>query len=440
MSYDDSNGYSYKMSKSSAIKKLVSNVLTISRLRKETPLFLSFGVSKLVAFAGPFWIAAHAPADAYGMIEFALNAGIWLAMLAGLGLAGSVPLRLLDHEDNSVKKAILVFIVGVAAFFISTALLADRVSGTSIVAICSLITVFSAMQQVVSAYFRSKEWRLITPWAENIALHMVLIASIVAYYLGGDFFSVLEGVLFASCAIVLLLASVTLWGESNGAIGSYKHSVRLGFPMLLNGIIMLAACNSGRLYIGSFLDLDNVGYYSFAFRLSGILFVLYQIVSLRLYKRMYLLSPDRVGLVCFLSGLSYGLVGLFLAFVFSVTGVYITPPGMSFGVLNELMPLVITQTALWILSSMMELRINRAGYSRQSFSAVLCVPIVLVACFYALSNYYYLSLVIACVLLIISVLMVLIIQVSILGKKEGWDPYYAGAIITSCFPIFAFLL
>lgn len=397
----------------------------------------SYGAAKSVAFAGPLWVAAHAPAEVYGSIEFALNVGVWGAMILGLGLSGSIPLRLLVHKDVDAVKAIALFLAGIAGLGIAGAGIAGGIFGSLLIASCCLLTVLSAAQQIGSIYLRVRQWRIATAWVENLAVHSVVLAAVIAYYAVGGFGGTVVIVLAVLCVTVLAIAAPVLLHYHEGAFSSYKKSIKLGFPMLLNGLVMLAVCNSGRLYIGSFLAVTDVAYYAFAFRISGAILVAYQVVNLRFYNQLYTASAERIGLLIFgMTGL-FSLIGLVLATSYVWLAAYITPASLMGDKVGQILPLVASQTTLWILTAMLELRINYAERSSRSFSSLLIVPFALIGVFYLLSATGVLSLVAACWLLLVAMTIVAFIQIIILGGAVTGRSWLMGAILLAGLPLLA---
>ena len=402
-------------------------------IKSESAFLISFGLAKLIAFIGPFWIASNTSIEFYGTIEFALNLAVWTAMILGLGVSGSIPLRVLEYEDGSVIKAVSFFIFVVSLLGLVTGAVGSLFFDSLLIVLCGLLTVTSSFQQAVAAYLRAMSFRKLTPWVENFSINSAVLSVFVSYYIGGrvDVDSI-KGI-YAICLAICLTSGCFLLVNYKGVLASYFKSIELGVPMLINGLVMLAACNSGRLYIGVWLGMSEVAIYSFAFRISGVLLVLYQMINLRYFKRLYLASSESIGKAYFSITAFLSLVGSIMILAYYFWGQNITPEVLPFNDLLLIIPIITTHTLLWILTAMLELRINRYGLSNKSFKFLIAIPFVLCVAFFIFDDV--VNLLYGCFILWFGLVLVLSIQILLLKKEIKIDNWVLSSVLIAHFPL-----
>jgi len=326
----------------------------------------AFLTAKATAFLGPLAIAYLSGAEVYGTIELAFGYGLLLGPLLTLGVAIAAPQHMLMEDDPEVLDRMGLSVLGAA---VAGMLLAGLAMGgvqfwldnrlTAV--LVALMIAPSAAQIALSTYSRTRGWKSAAAWLDNTATHLLWMTGLALFAIGGSVvLSGYVGVYLVSNLVIAGLAiwfAVTQWKRPVGA--RYRHSLRIGFPMMLNGVTIFLVMGSSRILIGSFLDAEALAGYAYLFRIAGMILLIHQFFmtawAVKIYKEDSGDVDRQLAIFCGLISLA-GLavfVGLNLPVAQRVFPEFVDPDNVM------LIGLTVCQVVLWSLSASLEPRINR---------------------------------------------------------------------------------
>lgn len=419
------------------------NIFTGRKSAKAIIMLVSFILAKVAAFLGPFWIANNSSIVFYGAVELYLSLGIWLAMLIGLGVPGAIPVQIIKNKNiriNDFSVWLLLFFAGAAALLI----LLINISGlNNFFILLPCIAFFSLAQQVLSPLVKSQKVSPLSPWLDNLAVHAVVVSCLAYYMLHG---TDVDEAVFGVLAIVTLgaLTFIAAWiplkkvGGFFSLAGTYKECVAIGIPILLNGLVMMFIFNSGRLFIGFFYDETEVALYSYLFRIAGVGLICYQFFSIVFFKNIYASSSKETsGKVALL----FGFIALESLACYVLLG-WVAERFVPEKILEQgaisLFPLVVVQVNLWVLSAILEMRINSRGVTDQSARLCLFPSLMLVAAFWGVELLGLSSVFAACLCLCLVAFVTILIQVRVVNFQSDDPLNVVIPIVLACSPL-AFL-
>lgn len=407
---------------------------------KSVVMLFSFLFAKAAAFLGPLWIANNSNISFYGAVEFYLGLGVWLAMAIGLGVAGAIPIQIIKNKNSYINElsTVLLFIVGCIAICITMFIYFQDLNDLYV--LLAVIVFFSLAQQILSPLLKSQIVSAASPWLDNLAVHIVVISGILlCFFYGGEVDRKIVNVmlLLFLCFFVIFFAFLYKFLDFDLAVLSkvYIESVKIGFPVLLNGLIMIYIFNSGRLIIGFFYTTAEVAAYSYVFRIFGVSLIAYQFFTLIFFKDIYALSNRKISkkimnLMCIVA-----LISLFsCSALFSFSDDLIPSALLKLGVL-DLVPLIAVQVNLWILSALLETRINTQGLTNKSARLCVIPAVVLLILFYLVSALNVSSIYLACSILCLVGVITVIAQVYILNLNNPLPLRTRAAVVFSISPI-----
>ena len=407
---------------------------------KNKIMLTSFSLAKLTTFLWPFWIASNSSITFYGTIELYLSAGVWLAMIIGLGVPGSIPVQILKNKNTHINSLSAWLILTAASMAVLATTIIHHTSNNYLLSLLPCIVLFSLAQQIASPLLKSQKTSPLSPWLDNLSIHIVALTYTALYFVyGKDAENFIHTTLVI--ASILILAYTLYWlrlkqkDSPHQLKSTYIESVKLGIPIILNGLIMMLIFNSGRLFIGYFYSEIEVAVYSYLFRIAGVSLIFYQFYSLMFFKEIYIATSKQI---------SNKLVQIFIAITSTSIASHIAlqelghlfiPAEILNSDITKLFPIIATQINLWILSAILETRINSAGLSKRSAKLCLIPTLILVASFFITEAMSLSNLFGACVLLCLAAFITIFIQTYTLNYKNSDPISVTTPIALACSPL-----
>jgi len=396
--------------------------MLLSNCSKKT-LFISFGLAKGFAFIAPIMLASFVSDKVYGTLEFYLSLSVLGGMIIGLGVPGAIPIQIVRNKEPRINALALwlLIIVAILIFFVGVIFTVFDIPISSYILILALIFL-TFTQQICSPLIKSQTYSAASPWMDNLALNVLVLSM----FLGMIFIDVayisdfeIPILCFLSVTIFFIVVAIKRWCFFISFLEFfrvYKKTISIGFPILLNGIVMLLVFNSTRIYLGMGYEASDVANYSFVFRVLGAGVVVYQLFFILFFKEVYSSGNNMISRYCnaLIPVVVFVIHCLFLAFYF---GRYWIPKAIDVEMIFELFPIVAIQITIWILSGIMEARINSLGRSKESIKFMLVI--VVLFCLFLAGFYQWLDVLGLCLSLAVLSVLALIAQVNIVNFNQS---------------------
>ena len=286
------------------------------------------------------------------------------------------------------------------------------------VAIYIVMVGFSALQIALSNYCRMMGLRLLSGWADNVAMITVsLEVSALALMTGGiapgEFYAIVAITL--PLAIALTLRAMPFHGSVTGR--RYREAVRIGLPMMLNGIVIVAFSYAQRMIVGVIFGLSGVAIFSLCSRAALLLILVHQTLATGFFVRLYGISRARMDLV------AAGWLALHAAGGFALSlalqqwaGLLGFDPAKTAEVVR-LFPFIATQSVFWIAIALFEMWSNREGTAGQVVMAAIPIGLITVAVIFAIEHSGLMTLPRLCLAFDIAPFVLFLAQVTLLWRK-----------------------
>jgi len=319
---------------------------------KITKTILFFVLSKGVAFITPILLIGYVSLLEYGKIEFSYSLGRLLYGCALLGIGGAYPYFILKKQETDKEMYFYLYgFVGlVASFFF---LIIKSVSFIGIEFLFTyLFTFLFAFQGLYGSILKT----------EDKGYKGVLIDS--GYYFLLSVIISLR-IIFPSLPVVRILMWC-MWlnivaysfyfiyrffilkknNEQSFSWRNISEIIRISIPLVLSGFIMYWLTSCSRVYIGHFIGYEEVGIYSFYFRLVGISVVIQQFLYIAFFKKLYMGTPTFLDRYYVLVMMLILVCCLFVSFI-SIPIVECLLPNRDFSDF-KLMTLLSLQMPIWV--------------------------------------------------------------------------------------------
>lgn len=401
--------------------------MTLARLKavggKAALFLLAFGVSKAVAFFGSLAMSQAMSVSDYGVVELALSAGMICAQLLSLGIPGTIPQLVLIRKEPKVDD-LLFFMVGtIGAAGLLAAALAWAVSDDLLYTFAALTVVGAGTQLAFTVYCRAMGLRYGNLLADNLSLYLVLL-------LCGLVFAVSRPVtlpplaagsaLIAVCVTAAALAGLARSIRPNFA-AAYHDARRVGFFMMINGLVYFAIANSSRILLGFFQSVEAVSVYSVCFRIATGIVLIHQLFATAFFRSLYGSTDawfDRFFLLCL--GLTM-LAGAGVLVVFDLYGPVLLPAyAAHFAEMKAILPIVCIQVIWWVSQGQIAFRLDRGLITRRATPWLVGCAGVMVLVMAVLDTLGLLTLTTATMTFALGLFLALQVQLALL-RRNGAD-------------------
>lgn len=266
----------------------------IARFRKFIALFITFGFFKGIVFITPLFLnELLASKEQYGLFEYSLNFGQTLMAFFSVGLPGAYAYFVLKNEQMRMTPVFHFHFVVLTALTVVVAVVSPTMLGNTYFGSCIVGLAF-ADQLFISGVLKTRDRNHLSIIVDS-GLYIVLGVITVLMYCGLLTYSV--EIWHAS--LLLSLIGTALFHHfpncrniATVAKVDFKMVYGFGALLLIAGPLTILLTSNTRLFIEYFTNLENVGVYSFFFRIAAGSLILYRIIGIMLYKNMFLEAYD----------------------------------------------------------------------------------------------------------------------------------------------------
>ena len=255
-----------------------------------------FGLIKLSGFSAALFLSNLMDIEAYATFEFALAAGLMLALPLNVGMQGAYP-----YFNLRLEKAGFTSIFYFHALWIGGSLLILLLLNQWFLSVLPLkfhmsilIGAIIALQVLFSAILKSHEKIVKAVFLDG---GMFLVVNLyLLYLLGFDKtfnFATFGNILLTYLAFLLLLFAVQYFqNKGDFSFHRYRQAIHYGKHLVLSSLLIIAITNGARIFIEWFIDLTSVAYYAFYLRFALILLMIQQVFLISLFKKIYQSPPS----------------------------------------------------------------------------------------------------------------------------------------------------
>lgn len=358
--------------------------------------FIVFGLAKFCVFFGPLLLASQLSIIDYGLIEYTLALGSIMAIFFNTGVSTSYPYFVLKRGLSHFKPYFYIHPVIVSFIFLPAGALFIGNLFDSRYFFGLLIGFVTANQILISTKQKSHEDRISAVLLES---GVFVLLTVFALLLAGNFLkstSSFYWIIFVYYLIFFLffINNLKKIKEPFSTISRYKKILQYGIPIVFSSVAVVLFTTIGRIIVEWLLGIDKVGVYAFYFRLASVVIIIYQIVNVLFFKKIYTFQLPLLDkyFSVFLFGILF--IGFFFYFTIHFFGQEI------FSLLNwevkeenKLIHLLfVFQMVFWISLALNENIIYRENLAKNVSIRLLFLVVLMFLCFAILDYILILSL------------------------------------------------
>jgi hypothetical protein len=333
-------------------------------------LFLSFSAARGVQMLAPVAVATLLPLAAYGAVEWAHATATLSMSVAMMGVASLIPLYLIRTADGAERRgnvraacwhSIAVALCGLAAAGLAALALGG---GHISVLVCVLIATL-ASHGFLTGWCRASGRMSVALYLEALPFAaMAVVAALIRWTDAHEPLSVMAASMAAVAAALLLvvLHLAKTWKDQPLDRANYRDTLRAGLPIMIGGLVAVAATLSGRFGAGALGEPETAGAFAAIARIAALCIVVHQFVIIARYHDLYALpitKLQRIGIftnacvaVCCVALMALTLLPLQL---FGPTF------AQSFAANREAAVWLVAQVVVWSCTSLNEMFVLRCG-------------------------------------------------------------------------------
>jgi O-antigen/teichoic acid export membrane protein len=261
---------------------------------------LFFAVAKGIAFLAPIFLIKFISLEQYGLIEYSYATGSVIAVALLLGLGGAYPYFILKKKEKDKEQAfflygaliLLLFILFGGLYHIS---ILDR--NTYFIFLFSAI--FS-LQRLYSSILKCNDKGYIGVLYDSG--YYFILAVLILLCLAVNINNPLQWLqYFMESYMIGLIAVffVQYRKHANKPLSDVlkydcREILKYSVHLIISGFIIYWLTSSARIYIKIFMGYEQIGIYSFYFRMVGISVALYQFCYIAFFKKLYLSNTQKL--------------------------------------------------------------------------------------------------------------------------------------------------
>ncbi|MFV8226337.1 hypothetical protein [Christiangramia aquimixticola] len=258
-------------------------------IKRIVSLIFVMGLLKSLVYIAPLGINEVVDSiKDFGTFEYALNLGQTLMGLFSMGFAGTYAYFILKLGKVNLKPIFHFHFILLTSLLVLTALLIPGVLGNIYFGAIVLGVAFGDQILLSGVVKLSGKNKTSVFLDTGVYIIMTLIA-VGAYF---DLFNFSLKLWFSSVLLLLVLTSVFYhfknldnWQKINkeDVYEVYKY----GGLIVIAGPLLVLITSNTRLYIEYFSTFENVGLYSFFFRLTSMVLIFYRVFGILLFRKIF---------------------------------------------------------------------------------------------------------------------------------------------------------
>lgn len=341
---------------------MINNYLNKSTYKRVFSLIIIFIIFKSIGFISPLGLQEVINSnEIFGIFEYTLNIGQIITGLFVFGLVGTYGYFIIKNNENELKPLFHLHFLVIGSVIFLFAVFQPKLIGNIYFDSVVLGAAF-ANQIIISAILKSENQNNLSVIVDTGVYSIMFLFFLLCYSGVVEFSQVLWQLL-----LLLYLFITTFFyhfkrikGIKKLKIKHYKKIYKFGVLILISAPLLVLLTSSSRIYIEHFLDYSYVGIYSFYFRLSTIILVIYRVFGILMFNKFFLEDYKKLDLYFSLIIIIIFIINFFVIIVlpFILDGRFNKWDSLGEDYSNLLL-LCGIQVSLWINSALLEPIIQR---------------------------------------------------------------------------------
>lgn len=364
------------------MKSKIQNIYTTykGQIRSIGVLMIVFILLKSVAYFSPLLLSKITSPKDFGEFEYLLNVGMMLSSIISIGLPGAYAYFVMKHKRTEFTTIFHLHFIVLSVMICAPALIAPELLSNAFFG-AFVISVAFADQIMVASILKAQGKNIVSVVVDT-GIYLLLSFLLAMIFFSSIVFSIELWIL------VIIIGQVTFsflfHGRHLKKMGTFKKSFLkevygFGTLILITSPLFILATNSTRVYIEYFIGYTEVGVYSYFFRISALMLLFYRVLSILMFRRMFLedhvkLDKKIAVIMAFIALMGGGMFLLSLSPLMN----YVVNPESDYYQFAYLFPLMIFQIIFWINTAFFEALLTREKLVKHFIMLLLLILLLLV--------------------------------------------------------------
>ncbi len=290
------------------MKNLWLSKIEINKIQKEKVFSIivfafCFGIVKINSISSIFISSNFSPStEIFGILDYALAVGLIVSIPVMIGLPGAYPYFIIkknkiEYEYFFFFHGLFIGITTVVFYF----LIQIFDLGISIyIQFVALVTVVFSLQIIASVIYKSKN-KIYKSLIFESGFFLLLNGYNLYLFINKEELNIQILIHVYLCYIIGL---IIYYGYKISIINKieikkYKEIIKFGMYLVIGSFLIMALTTSSRIFIKELLGMKYVGIYGIYFRIAALIVILYQIINIVFFKKIYTASSEKLDDVFF---------------------------------------------------------------------------------------------------------------------------------------------
>ena len=291
---------------------------TFGQIKNKSPFLFSFIFTKGIVFLTPLLLADLLTKEDFGKLEYALaGLGFVLNALINLGVPGGYPYFQLREKAVEVANGFNLHLIWLGFLFLANQL-AYFLFGLGIELYMSFNVAYIIANQLFYSTILKTNEKPIKAIFFDSGIYILLLLLYLTFYwdLTGTSISTINLVLLGYASLYFIQGiRKFLLGDRKEITAQYRRILKYSINVMLGSFLIFLLTASGRILVEYFFGYEEVAGYAFYFRISAVAVMIYQMISILYYRKLYTSNPTKLDNYFSLFFLSMGFLSVALFFV-----------------------------------------------------------------------------------------------------------------------------
>ncbi|MCL5127262.1 hypothetical protein [Algibacter sp. L4_22] len=332
--------------------------------------FVTFVFSKGIVYLAPLILAEILTKEDFGILEYALaGLGMVVNALVSMGVPGGYPYFILRLKKLSIRNGFYLHPIWLLLLFTLNQLSFFFLSLKPELYLAFNISYIIANQVFYSTQLKSHEYSTKAIFLDS-GVYLVLAIQIVLFKLNLLELSI-KSINITIALYALVYGFIAIYRfykvKKHEITFHYKSILKYSLNVMMGTFFIFLITSSGRILAEYFFTFEEVAVYSFYYRLSAVVVMIYQMISIVFFKKIYTLDPKILD-----KYYSLFFVGIaILSFIIFTISPFILNPLSSFFKDNyiknkEVYFLLSSQMVMWIATALNSSIIDRENLAKKN--------------------------------------------------------------------------
>lgn len=260
-------------------------------------LFLvGFVFTKGSVFLVPLLLAETLSAEEFGLFEYSLaGLGFVINALINLGVPASYPYFIVRKKKSDLLNAFSLHPMVLSSVFVFNQI--GLLFGLSEKIYLSLNVAYIIANQVNYSIRLKSESRPVSAIFYDSGIYLVALVCLILFWTGiaPASLELIKSAIFIYALYYLVRAIWFFVREEKERIWErYQILLKYAVPVMFGSFLIFLITSSGRILVEHFFGMESVAVYGFYYRLSAVVVVIYQMVSILFFRDLYTANPKKL--------------------------------------------------------------------------------------------------------------------------------------------------